>query len=569
MSQIETPPPVVAIPADKPKGPPSSVLAPLKHPIFRAVWFASMGSNFGGMIQSVGAAWLMASIAKEADTVALIQASVTAPIMLFSLMAGALADTLDRRKIMLTAQSFMLVASVALAAVTWGGVVTPWLLILFTFLIGCGSAFNGPAWQASVGEMVPRSDLPSAVALNSMGFNIARSVGPAVGGAIVAAVGAAFAFALNALSYIGLIFVLARWRPTRPPQMLPAEPLATAMGSGIRYVSMSPHLRVIMLRSAIFGFAAVAVQALMPLIARDHVTSGPLGYGLLLGAYGVGAVCGAVSSDKLRQRFSIEGVVRCACLFFAAATLLAAFSPYLLLTMAGFLFAGAGWVLALSTFNTSVQMSAPRWVVARSLSLYQMSAFGGMALGSWCWGLVAEFHGIPIALCAAAAVLLTNLTLGFWLPLPQLAGLKLDPLNRFKEPEIALHIEPRSGPVVITIEYRIREEDLVTFLRVMAERRRIRKRDGARNWTLLRDLNDPEIWIERYHTPTWLDYIRHNNRITEGDATISEELRLLHKGAETPRVHRMIERQTDAITTAQPAAVQDFHEPLTDPHRST
>jgi MFS family permease len=560
---------VVAIPADKPKPPPGTVLAPLRHPIFRAVWFASMASNFGGMIQSVGAAWLMASIAREADTVALIQASVTAPIMLFSLMAGALADTFDRRKIMLIAQSFMLVVSVTLAAVAWGGAITPWLLILFTFLIGCGTAFNGPAWQASVGEMVPRSDLPNAVALNSMGFNIARSVGPAVGGAIVAAVGAAFAFVLNAFSYLGLIVVLLRWKPTRPPQLLPVEPLGPAMASGLRYVSMSPHLRVVLLRSAIFGFAATAVQALMPLIARDHVTSGPLGYGLLLGAFGVGAVGGAFSSTKLRRRFSTEAVVRCACLSFSLAAVVAAFSPYLLLTMAGFLFAGAGWVLALSTFNTSVQMSAPRWVVARALSLYQMSAFGGMALGSWCWGLVAEFNGIPVALCAATAVLLANLALGFWLPLPQFAGLNLDPLNRFKEPEIAVHIEPRSGPIVITIEYKIREEDIVAFLRVMAERRRVRKRDGARHWTLLRDLNDSEIWVERYHTPTWQDYIRHNSRITQADARISEELRLLHKGAETPRVHRMIERQTDAITTAQPGATQDFHEALTDPHRST
>ena len=555
--------------ADKPKPPTGSVLTPLKHPIFRNVWFASMASNFGGMIQSVGAAWLMASLAREADTVALIQASVTAPIMLFSLMAGALADTLDRRRIMLTAQSFMLIASCALAACTFTGMITPWLLVMFTFLIGCGSAFNGPAWQASVGDMVPRSDLPSAVALNSMGFNIARSLGPAVGGAIVAAIGAVFAFVLNAVSYVGLIFVLLRWKPNRPPQVLPAEPLAMAIGSGIRYVSMSPHLRVVMLRAVIFGFAAVAVQALMPVIARDLVSGGPLGYGLLLGAYGVGAVGGAFSSARLRQRFSNEGLVRVACLLFASAAVIGAFSAYLPLTMGGFVLAGAGWVLSLSTFNTSVQLSAPRWVVARALSLYQMSAFGGMAIGSWCWGLIAEHQGIPVAMCGAALLLLANLVLGFRLPLPQFTGLNLDPLNRFKEPEIAVHIEPRSGPVVITIEYRIREQDVVTFLRVMAERRRIRKRDGARHWTLLRDLNDAEIWIERYHTPTWLDYIRHNSRITQADATVSEELRLLHKGPETPKVHRMIERQTDALTTAEPSAHEEYHEPLTDPHRST
>ncbi|MFN4283166.1 MAG: MFS transporter [Alphaproteobacteria bacterium] len=559
-----------AAPADKSKAASGSVLAPLKHGVFRNVWFASMASNFGGMIQSVGAAWLMASIAKEADTVALIQASVTAPIMLFSLMAGALADTLDRRKMMLTAQSFMLVASIGLAACTFTGLITPWLLLLFTFLIGCGTAFNGPAWQASVGEMVPRSDLPSAVALNSMGFNIARSLGPAVGGAIVAAIGAAFAFVLNAVSYIGLIFVLARWKPNRPPQMLPAEPLGAAMGSGIRYVSMSPHLRVVMLRAAIFGFAAVAVQALMPVIARDQISGGPLGYGLLLGAFGVGAVGGAFVSAKLRRRLSTEGVVRCACLSFAFAALVAAFSAYLALTMAGFLFAGAGWVLALSTFNTSVQMSAPRWVVGRALSLYQMSAFGGMALGSWCWGLTAEHIGIAAALCGGGALLLLNLALGFRLPLPQFSGLDLDPLNRFKEPEIAMHIEPRSGPIVVTIEYRIREQDVVAFLRAMAERRRVRKRDGARHWTLLRDLNDPEVWIERYHAATWLDYVRHNSRTTKADAAISEQLRLLHKGPETPKVHRMIERQTDAITTAEPRTQTDHHhEPLTDPNRAS
>jgi MFS family permease len=299
------------------------------------------------------------------------------------------------------------------------------------------------------------------------------------------------------------------------------------------------------------------------------VSGGPLGYGLLLGAYGVGAVGGAFSSAKLRQRYSTEGVVRFACLLFAAASLIGAFSTSLPLTMGGFMFAGAGWVLSLSTFNTSVQLSSPRWVVGRALSLYQMSAFGGMALGSWCWGLVAEHQGIPAAMCAAAVLLIANLALGFLLPLPQFAGLNLDPLNRFKEPEIAVHIERRSGPVVITIEYRIREEDIVGFLRVMAERRRVRKRDGARHWTLLRDLNDPEIWVERYHTPTWLDYVRHNSRITQADATISEELRLLHKGPDTPKVHRMMERQTDALTTIEPTADAEYHEPLTDPHRST
>jgi MFS family permease len=544
------------------------LLSPLQHPIFRAVWTASMASNFGGMVQSVGASWLMASIAKSADMVALIQASVTLPILLLSLTAGAIADNRDRRVVMLSAQSFMLTVSLVLAACTWAGFLTPWLLIVFTFLIGCGSAFNGPAWQASVGEMVPRRDLPNAVAMNSMGFNIARSVGPAVGGVIVAAAGAATAFAVNAVSYIGLIVVLARWRPVRPPQLLPAEPLVMAMASGIRYVSMSPHICIVLLRSSVFGFGAIAVQALMPLIARDLVTGGPLTYGLLLGSYGTGAIGGAFSGSKLRRVMSTEWVVRLAAIAFALAAIISAYSPFLIATMAAFLLAGAGWVLALSTFNVTTQMSAPRWVVARALSLYQMSAFGGMALGSWCWGMVADAHGIPVALTAATVVLLGSALLGKWLPLAQFAGLNLDPLDRWQEPEIAVPIEPRSGPVVITIEYLIREDDVVAFLRAMAERRRIRKRDGARHWTLLRDLNNPELWIERYHTPTWLDYVRHNRRITHADADITERVRRLHRGPDAPRVHRMIERQTDSLTTVHVPASQQFTEPLIDPNRS-
>ncbi|MGH6781717.1 MAG: MFS transporter, partial [Sphingomonadaceae bacterium] len=253
--------------------------SPLSVEIFRAVWIASMASNFGGLIQSVGASWLMTSLAKSPALVALVQSSTTLPIMLLSLWAGAVADNLDRRIVMLCAQGFMLAVSLVLALCAWTGVLTPWLLLGFTFLIGCGTAVNGPAWQASVGDMVPRPVLPSAVAYNSMGFNIARSVGPAIGGLIVAAAGPAAAFAVNAVSYIGLIVVLARWRPERPPRLLPRETLGIAMAAGVRYVAMSPTLRTVMLRASLFGIAASAVPALMPLVARDLITGGPLTYG--------------------------------------------------------------------------------------------------------------------------------------------------------------------------------------------------------------------------------------------------------------------------------------------------
>ena len=532
---------VDAAPAEQP-----TALSPMRYPVFRAVWLATVLANLGALIQSVGAAWLMTSIAESADMVALVQTSLALPVMLLALAAGALADNRDRRVVMLGTQWFMLAVSVALAVAAWADLLTPWLLLLFTFLIGCGSAFNAPAWQASVGDLVPRKELPGAIALNSMGFNIARSVGPAIGGAIVAAAGAAAAFVTNAASYVALIVVLARWRPQRPPALLPPESLGVAMAAGVRYVSMSPAIRIVLLRSAIFGVGASGLMALMPLIAKDRLGGGPFVYGLMLGAFGAGAVMGAIGAARLRQTLSTENIIRCACLAFAAAMVIGGTSTLLPVTMLGLLLAGAGWVSAFATFNVAVQLATPRWVVARALSLYQMAAFGGIAGGSWLWGVVVDYEGLLAALLAGAAVLLGCTAFGLWRPVAQTEALDLDPLRQWHEPKTAVPVDHRTGPVVITIEYRIRAEDQLKFLAAMAERRRIRRRDGALNWRLLRDLSDPELWVERYETPTWLDYTRLNNRLTRNDAVIPESLRALHRGPEPPRVRRMIERPVAA-----------------------
>jgi len=548
---------------------PPAALSPLQFPVFRSIWFASTLSNLGGLIQSVGASWMMTSIASSADMVALVQASVTLPIMLLSLVAGAMADSLDRRKVMLGAQFFMLVVSVLLSICAWSGLITPWLLLAFTFLIGCGAAFNAPAWQASVGDMVPRSHLAGAVALNSMGFNIARSVGPAIGGAIVAAAGAAAAFAVNAASYIALIVVLARWRTPKPAQLLPRESLGIAITAGLRYVTMSPAIRTVLIRAAIFGFGAIAAMAMMPLIAKHLVAGGPLTYGLLLGSFGVGAVGGAMASARLRQRLSTENIVRLASVAFAVAIASAGLSPYLWVTIPALFICGASWVIALSTFNVAVQLSAPRWVVARALSLYQMFAFGGMAAGSWTWGVLADHHGVNYALLFAAPVLLLCAITGRWQKLAQAEELDLTPLRTWQAPQTAVPVEARTGPVVITIEYNIAEADVIEFLAAMHERGRIRRRDGARNWMLLRDLSDPQVWIERYNTPTWADYIRHNNRLTHEDAIIPERVRALHRGPTGPIVRRMIERQTNVLPIATDSAAHDLAEPMTDPNRGS
>lgn len=531
------------------KKPGSSALAPFGYPTFRAIWIASLASNLGGLIQAVGAAWLMTSLTTQADMVALVQASTALPIMFFSLASGAVADNFNRRRVMIIAQCFMLAVSAGLAACAYAGLLTPWLLLTFTFLIGCGTALNNPSWQASVGDIVGRKDLAAAVALNSVNFNLTRSVGPAIGGAIVAAAGAAAAFAVNAMSYLGLIFVLSRWKPTMPSSGLPRETLAAAMGAGLRYVAMSPNIEKVLVRSFVFGLSAISILALLPLVARDQLQGGPLVYGLMLGCFGIGAIGGAFVSARLRQLLSSEAIVRYAFLGFAICAACTGVSTNPFVTGAGLLVGGACWVLALSLFNITVQLSTPRWVVGRALAIYQTATFGGMAVGSWVWGVVAENNGPEIALLISGALLLGGAALGFLFPLPEETTLNLDPTNRWREPSLALDLKPRSGPILVIIEYIIKVEDTPAFLEAMAERSRVRRRNGARNWAIARDLENPEVWMESYHLPTWVEYRRHNQRTTHADAVVGERIRALHSGAEPPRVHRMIERPTHWSST--------------------
>lgn len=508
------------------------------------LWSATLASNLGGLIQTVGAGWLMTSLTDSHRLVALVQASNTLPIMVFSLVSGALADSFNRRHLMIAAQMFMLAVSVALAVAGWAGWLTPWMLLSFTFLLGCGVALNNPAWQASMGDIVERSDLPAAVSLNSMGFNMMRSVGPAIGGAIVAGLGAAAAFAVNAASYVPLITALVIWRPSYPSQRLPREPLRGAVAAGMRYVSMSPGLLRVMFRGALFGFAACAVLAMLPLVARDLLGGTALTYGVLLGFFGFGAIGGALINNFLRARLRNEAIVRSASILFAVGLVGLGLSRNLPLSAVALLACGICWVLSLSLFNVTVQLSTPRWVVGRALSFYQMATFGGMAAGSWVWGLVADAQGPGSSLIAAGAVLALGAVLGWFLPLDEFSNLDLDPLDRFREPALRLDLRPQSGPIMIMVDYRIESAQVDAFLALMQRRRRIRLRDGARQWVLLRDLESPDLWSESYHVPTWADYLRHHERRTKADADVSDGLRGLHQGEWPPRVHRMIERQT-------------------------
>jgi MFS family permease len=325
------------------------------------------------------------------------------------------------------------------------------------------------------------------------------------------------------------------------------------MTAGLRYIWMSPHIEKVLLRGFVFGLSTIIVLALLPLVSRDLLSGGPLTFGLLLGCYGIGAIGGALLGPRARERWSNETVARGAFIGFAVCALLLAWSASSIVTGIGVAIGGGCWVLALSMFNVTVQLSTPRWVLGRAMALYQTATFGGMAFGSWIWGLAAEVYGLESALTMAAVVMLGGAVLGIWLALPQIGLDNLDPANRFKAPEVALDLRGRSGPVLVTIEYVIREEDTPAFLSAMQERQRIRRRDGARQWELLRDVERPQHWLESYHVPTWIDYMRHNQRATQADVLVADRIRALHSGEQPPQVRRLVVRPTQS-TEAEPKA---------------
>ncbi len=522
-------------------------LVPFRTPLFVELWVASLASNFGTMFQTVGAAWLMTTIARSSDLVAFVQAATALPIMFLSVPAGAIADIWDRRALMLIAQGAMLAAAALLTLLAYRGGLTPWSLLGFTFLLGCGGAVYGPAWQSSVGEQVPAMQVPAAVALNSLGYNIARTVGPAIGGAIVAGGGAAVAFLCNALSYVGLIAVLARWRRPQAAALLPPESIGAAIGAGLRYARLSPAIRTVLMRSAMFAFLSSALWATLPLVARDLLAGGALTYGFLLGAFGAGAVLAALASTTLLRHYGADTIVTAASAVFGIATVVVSLSRWSALSMAVMAAAGAAWVLSFSTFNVTTQISSARWVVGRTLAFYQTAAFGGMAVGSWLWGVCAEYGTLRSTLLAAGLLLVASVVVARRWPLHAAGAVDLGPLRSLPDAHVRTGIDPDAGPVVVSIEYRVAAEDAAAFVRAAYELGRTRRRDGARRWSLMQDLDDPSRFIERYQAVTWLDHLRQWHRTTLADREAREAVLRLHRGPEPPRVRHMLGRAPDDL----------------------
>ena len=408
-------------------------------------------------------------------------------------------------------------------------------------------ALFGPAWQSSVSEQVPAETLPSAVALNGISYNIARSFGPAIGGIIVAAAGAVAAFAANARALpaaadraVSLATRAASRRGCR------RERLDRAMVSGVRYIANSPSIRIVLARTLVTGVIGGSVSALMPLVARDLLHGGAQTYGIMLGAFGMGAVIGALNIAEVRKRMTGEVAVRVCALSMGGAVAAVALSREPVLTAAALVIAGAVWMLAIALFNIGVQLSAPRWVAGRSLAAFQASIAGGIAIGSWGWGRLTDATGVQTALMVSAALMLASPLLGLWLRMPPV-GARDEDAEVLADPEVRLSLTGRSGPLVVEIEYRVAPESARAFHGVMQEVQLSRQRNGAYGWSIARDIADPELWTERYHCPTWLDFLRQRNRATQSERALHQRAIDFHIGPEPVRVRRMLERPFGSV----------------------
>jgi MFS family permease len=537
------------------------VAAPLRHAVFRRIWLASLLSNLGLLIQAVGAAWAMTQMTSSADKVALVQTALMLPVMLISMPAGAIADMYDRRIVSMASLSIALVGATALTVLAWLGLITPTTLLAFCFIVGSGMALFGPAWQSSVSEQVPTETLPSAVALNGISYNIARSFGPAIGGIVVATAGAVAAFAANALLYIPLLVVLFLWRRESEPSRLPRERLNRAIVSGVRYIANSPSIKIVLARTLITGLIGGSVSALMPLVTRDLLHGGAQTYGIMLGAFGMGAVVGALNIGEVRKRLGGEAAIRACALSMAGAIAAVALSHERVLTAAALVVAGAAWMLAVAMFNIGVQLSAPRWVAGRSLAAIQASISGGIAIGSWGWGWLTDLAGVEAALLVSAALMLLSPLLGYWLRMPRV-GARNEDAEMLADPEVQLSLSGRSGPLVVEIEYRIAQDNARAFHNVMQEVQLSRQRNGAYGWSIARDIADPELWTERYHCPTWFDYLRQRSRSTQSERALHQRATDFHVGPDPVRVRRMLERPFGSVRWKEETPDRTAHEVL-------
>lgn len=516
-----------------------SAFAPLRQNVFAVLWVATIIGNIGTFVRDVASSWLVTDLSAAPAAVALIQAASTFPIFLLAIPAGVLSDILDRRKFLIVIQLILASASVSLLVLSATGLQTVTSLVAFTFIGGIGAALMAPTWQSIVPELVTKADVKGAIALNSLGINISRAIGPALGGALLAAFGAAVTYGVDVISYVFVVAALVWWRRKTNEEDALSERFFGAFRAGLRYAKSSRELHVVLVRAAVFFAFSSAVWALLPLVARNLLGGSAGFYGILLGAVGAGAIGGAFLMPLLRTRIDIDGLMLFAAM--AAAVVMAAlsFAPPQWLAILLLLVLGAGWITALTTLNGTAQAVLPNWVRGRSLAIYLTVFNGAMTAGSLTWGTIAEALGIATTLLVAAAGLLVVGLVFHRLKLPR-GEADLVPSNHWPEPLTAGPVDNDRGPVLITVEYHVDAADRAAFLKTLHTFSAERRRDGAFGWGITEDAAAPDIFLEWFFVESWAEHLRQHRRISKADADLQQEVRRFHKVEDPPAVRHLL-----------------------------
>lgn len=513
---------------------------PLQITVFRAIWFASLAANVGTWFQNVGGVWLMTQFSTSPIWIALMQTATTVPVFLVGFFAGALADIVNRRRLLLATQSLILVTAATLSLLTFAGLMNGPLLLGLTFILGLGAILANPAWQAVNTELVPPEELPAAVTLSSVSYNLARAVGPALAGLLVAVAGPAMVFLLNALAFVFVIIVLARWHPKPHRAILPAERLMGALRTGQRFVVHSSAMQIVFIRTFCFIFFISGLWALLPVLVSQDLHLGAFGYGLLLGCIGVGAVAGAAVLPYIQRRIPVvDRQVIVSTIALALVMLALGYLRNLLVLCLIAIIGGTAWIMLVSCFNVAAQEASPAWVRARALGAYLIVYQGGTAIGSLVWGVVAARLGDPLALTLAAGGAVVGLAAGWRWPLAQSETQDLRPWH-VSVPRLLVEPRQEEGPVAVQINYRVDPHRAEDFLQAMHEVRRMREQDGAFGWFLARDPADAQRHVETFLAELWLSYLRQLDRMTNADHAIEDRARSFHQGETPPTVTPLI-----------------------------
>lgn len=513
--------------------PPSTTAAPgawepLRTPAFRSLWLGALASNLGLWVQNVAGSWDMTSLAASSPVwVSLLQTASSLPVLLVGLPAASLGDVLDRRKLLLGVSLAMSALSLVLAVLSWGGWLGPVSLLLLTFGLGAGSALAGPSWQSSLPALVPKPQLASAVTLSGVAINIARAVGPALGGIGIGLFGTAPVYLLNAVVFGVTVVQLARWRYQREASALPPEQVAGAVVAGLRYARHAPALQSVLVRALAFIFAGSALWALLPVVARRELGMGPLAFGGLLGCVGVGALAGATLLPRLRASLGTERLATLATLAYALSMVCLGLVRVLPVLYAALVLTGVAWIALMSGFNVAAASAAPGWVKSRALGLYLLTFQGGQALGSLAWGGVAARSSTQVALVAAAVLAVVGLLTALRYRLVATKGGEDTPWAAWPAPSTAFTPEHSAGPVEVRRQYTVAKADREEFLKLMRELEQVRRRDGAYAWALYEDVAQPGRFVEAFSVATWAEHLRQHHRITLADRALEERVRAL------------------------------------------